>query len=219
MLVSVRFPNQGRADIIELRRDSDSALLASVPVPAGSRDATVNLNCPLSAGEIYRLVATTPNNKYFGSPGAFNFPAGNAEISVLSSYLGSPYYSSWFSFNDIATELIQTELEATIDIKPGSDVNSINLKSKGVVPVAILTTEDFDALGVDGESVSFAGAGLVRAHMEDVDEDGDDDLLLHFRTRELSDLSFDSTEATLIGTTLDGTPFHGVDTVNIVPRK
>ena len=42
-----------------------------------------------------------------------------------------------------------------IDIKPGSDPNSINLRSKGVIPVAILTTEDFDATTVDPLSVEF----------------------------------------------------------------
>jgi len=42
-----------------------------------------------------------------------------------------------------------------IDIKPGSDPNSINLKSKGVIPVAILTTVDFDATTVDPGLVKF----------------------------------------------------------------
>jgi hypothetical protein len=37
------------------------------------------------------------------------------------------------------------EIQIFIDIKPGSYPNSINLKSKGVVPVSILTTDDFNA--------------------------------------------------------------------------
>ena len=64
-LLSVGFPNQGLADVIQLRRNSDRALLASLPVPAGNNNAIVNINYPLSAGEIYELVATTPNNKYY----------------------------------------------------------------------------------------------------------------------------------------------------------
>ena len=39
--------------------------------------------------------------------------------------------------------------------KPGSYPNSIDLISKGVIPVAILTTEDFDATTVDFLSVKF----------------------------------------------------------------
>jgi hypothetical protein len=218
-LVSVRFPNQGLADVIQLLRNSDLALLASIPVPAGNKDAIVTLDYPLVANEVYRLVATTRNNKYYG---VFTLPAGNEDITVLSSIgnLGGPFNIYWFSFNDITTQQSAVDPEVSIDIKPGSDVNSINLKSKGVVPVAILTTEDFDALDVDPESVIFAGAPPVRWHIEDVDGDGHDDMLLQFNTQELTDLSPEDTDALLTGTTLDGTiAFFGVDTVNIVHGK
>ena len=42
---------------------------------------------------------------------------------------------------------------ALFDIKPGSNPNSINLGSGGVVPVAILTTATFDAADVDQASL------------------------------------------------------------------
>ena len=103
-----------------------------------------------------------------------------------------------------------------IDIKPGNDSNSINLRSKGVVPVAALTTDEFDALTVDPVTVLFAGAAPLRWAMEDVDHDGDLDLIFHFKTQEL-DLDEYSTEATLTGTTLGGLDVQGTDTLNIVP--
>jgi probable HAF family extracellular repeat protein len=106
----------------------------------------------------------------------------------------------------------------TIDIKPGSDPNSINLKSNGVVPVAILSTIGFEATGVDPSTVLFADAFPVKWTMDDVNQDGEMDLLLHFRTQDLN-LTQDSTEATLTGETMDGTPIEGTDTVNIVPKK
>ena len=221
-LVSVRFPNRGLADVIELRRDADSALLASIPVPVGSTDAIVTIDYPLVANEVYRLVATTMNNKYLA---AFDFlagTAGNQDITVLHSCAGGSIFTNyWFSFNDITTESAAADdPEVLIDIKPGSDVNSINLKSKGVVPVAILTTEDFDAQDVDPESVLFAGASPVMWHIEDVNGDGDDDMLLQFRTQELTELSSESTDAVLTGMTLDGTiVFFGVDMVNVVHGK
>lgn len=108
-------------------------------------------------------------------------------------------------------------IEVNIDIKPGSYPNSINLGSKGLVPVAVLTTNSFDASTVDPSTVEFAGASPVRWTMEDVDFDGDMDLLFHFKTQELS-LNENSTEAALTGTTYGGQPIEGTDTVNIVPK-
>jgi len=105
-----------------------------------------------------------------------------------------------------------------IDIKPGSCPNSINLGSKGVVPVAVLTTEVFDASTVDPSTVKFAGASPVRWTMEDVNGDGDVDLLFHFKTQELN-LTEDNTEATLTGFTYGGQPIEGTDSVRIVPTK
>jgi hypothetical protein len=75
-----------------------------------------------------------------------------------------------------------------IDIKPGSAPNSINPASKGVLPVAILTTSSFDAASVDLGTVRF-GAGQAQEahgteHSEDVDGDGDTDPVLHFATQD-----------------------------------
>lgn len=104
-----------------------------------------------------------------------------------------------------------------IDIKPGSDPNSINLRSKGVIPVALLTTPEFDATTVDPASVMFAGAMPVKWSTKDVDSDGDLDIVFHFKTREL-DLDSSSTEAILTGdtTNLTNPQIIGSDTVRIV---
>jgi len=101
-----------------------------------------------------------------------------------------------------------------IDIKPGSYPNSINLKSKGVVPVAVLSTGDFDASTVDPNTVKFADASPAKWSLEDVSGDGRLDLVLHFKTQDLSLTG--ATEATLTGFTYDDIPIEGTDTVNIV---
>jgi len=107
--------------------------------------------------------------------------------------------------------------DVAIDIKPGSDPNSINSMSKGVIPVAILTTEDFDAANVDPATVRFGPNQVapIRWDYEDVDSDGDIDLSLKFDTQAVGFAPGD-TEATLTGETLGGCCFWGTDSVNIV---
>lgn len=105
-----------------------------------------------------------------------------------------------------------------IDIKPGSDPNSINLGSRGVVLVAILTTDDFDASTVDPQTVDLAGSFALRWSLEDVDADGDLDMVLKIATQDL-DLAQDSTQAALTGETIDGFQIIGSDSVRIVPPQ
>jgi hypothetical protein len=47
--------------------------------------------------------------------------------------------------------------DVSIDIKPGSAPNSINPRSRGVIPVAILTTDTFDALDIDPKTWMVTG--------------------------------------------------------------
>lgn len=119
-----------------------------------------------------------------------------------------------------------------IDIKPGSDPNSINCNNPNeTISVAILSTSvasgdglDFDATTVNHTTVMFEGAsethtdkktGEPRRHEEDVDEDGDTDLLLHFRLGD-TNLDCNSTEGTLTGQTFGGEDIGGTDAVRMV---
>lgn len=107
-------------------------------------------------------------------------------------------------------------ITVAIDIKPGSFPNPINLRSKGTVPVAILGSPSFNVHDVAVNTVIFAGASAVRSSFEDVNQDGQVDLVFHFRTQELQ-LTPSSTEATLTGQTSAGVPIRGTDSVRIVP--
>ncbi len=120
-------------------------------------------------------------------------------------------------------------VEVDIDIKPGSDPNSINPGSEGVIPVAVLTTTDFDAADIDQtQPINLGGVGVTSrgksnkpaVSMEDVDGDGDIDLVAHFRTQDLVDAGT-LTEGTLTleleAQTTGGVVVRGTDTVNVVP--
>jgi len=113
-------------------------------------------------------------------------------------------------------------LAVAIDIKPGDGRNTINLKSAGTVPVAILGSATFDPLTVDPATVTLAGApvatrgrGVPMTSQDDVNHDGYPDLLLHFRTRELQ-LTPASTEAVLYGETYSGQRIRGADAVRMI---
>ena len=61
------------------------------------------------------------------------------------------------------------------------------------------------------------GARLAHsaAHLEDVDTDGDIDLLLHFRTQETG-IRCGDIEASVVGQTFDGVPFESSDSIKTV---
>jgi len=149
-------------------------------------------------------------------------PFADCLLTVTYGGVVDPIVLTFFVFTtdpDVHIYLAAPSIEVQIDIKPGSDQNSINLESKGVVPVAVLSTGDFDADTIDPASVRFAGAEPVRWKLEDVDDDGDDDMMFHFRTKDLVDLDPSSTEATLTAELFTGEEVFGTDEVRIVPSK
>jgi hypothetical protein len=111
---------------------------------------------------------------------------------------------------------ITDKIIVELDIKPGSDPNSININGRGVIPVAILTTDEFDAADVNPETAVFVPghASPAKYNLEDVDGDGDLDLMLHFRTEETG-LAPGDTEAVLRGETYDGLGIKGSDSVRV----
>ena len=140
---------------------------------------------------------------------AFDINSDGQIVGFSSTIAGENHAVLW---------ALPATVNVTVDIKPGSLTNSINLGSKGVVPVAALTTDDFYAGDLDPVTVIFAGASPLHWSLQDVDWDGDMDLVLHFKTQELN-LDLSSIDAPLTGTTYDGISVEGVDLVQIVPDK
>ena len=113
-------------------------------------------------------------------------------------------------------------LAAAIDIKPGSSENSVNSRSNGAIPVAILSSLLFDApADVDASSLTFGRTGAedslrrCSVHGEDVNDDGLLDLVCHFDTRTAGFASGD-TEGVLRGLSAGPNALTGSDSIRVV---
>jgi hypothetical protein len=118
---------------------------------------------------------------------------------------------------------IECVIPVDIDIKPGSFPNSINMNSKGTIPVAIISTSEFDAPSrVDKDSLTFGRTGnedsLAKCTKsnEDVNGDGLLDVVCHFNTQDTGFMDGD-TLGILKGTVDGGLHiFRGEDSVRIL---
>ena len=110
-----------------------------------------------------------------------------------------------------------------VDIKPGSDPNSINTKSMGLVPVAILGSATFDVTEVYASTLAFGPNGAAPAHdlsdpdtyadhLQDANFDGFLDLVSHYVQKETG-LAVGDAEACITGATSDVATFEGCDAV------
>jgi streptogramin lyase len=130
-----------------------------------------------------------------------------------------------------------------VDIKPASCPNPLNVDGRGVLPVAILGTGEFDVTQVDPASVTLAGVSPLRWDWEDVAtpfgppfvgkedaydciEEGPDgymDLTLKFDTQEVVAALGEVSEGNVLvlqltGTLLDANPFVGEDVVVVLKK-
>ncbi len=112
-------------------------------------------------------------------------------------------------------------INVTIDIKPGSDPNSIKLGDRGSVPVAIFSTVKFDAASIDvstlqlnSASVRLVGGRNLLASIEDVNNDGLGDLVVQFDRGLLEDLAVGDGIGTV--STIDGQLILGTDSVRVI---
>lgn len=78
-------------------------------------------------------------------------------------------------------------MDVPVDVKPGSHINPLNLKSKGVLPVAILGSEAMDVAMIDPASLLLNGVPPLRWRYEDAcGPDGYEDMVLKFSTQEIA---------------------------------
>ncbi len=140
--------------------------------------------------------------------GAYMFEGtGGVQISTVEVPAGDPLsLPDQGSYETILKVVDPVEVE--IDIQEPLKCN----RGRGVVPIAILTTDGFDALTVDHATVTFNGGGEIQISKltgepirreVDVDGDGDLDLLIYFRLSGMGP-QCENIQGTLEGLTFDG---------------
>jgi hypothetical protein len=165
-----------------------------------------------------------------GLPKTFTF---NNAIEPLDSADTDPDLTNNAKTLDL---LVDCVIPVAIDIHPHNPNNPVNLKGNGVLPVAILSNAEFqfDATTVDPNTVFLAGAPVRpfgnnsdKVILQDVNQDGLMDAVVHIEVNQLN-LSAGDTVAVMVGKTFPqsvvGDPqppgpisFTGQDFVNIVP--
>jgi len=116
--------------------------------------------------------------------------------------------------------------QINIEIRPGTGEQApINPKSKGSIPVALLSNPGFDALGVDLQSpLTFGHSGNERSYLRcnkeavDVDSDGLPDLLCHFDNG-MTGFEPSDTAGKIKGRMAAGGQFEGQGYLKVVPVK
>ena len=134
---------------------------------------------------------------------------------------------------------INPHVPVELDIKPQSCPNPFNMGSKGVLPVAILGTEDFDVMEVDPAAVLLEGVAPLRWNFEDVSTpvepgadtcecttegpDGYMDMTLKFDHQAIAAAlgtvqDGEMRVLTITGMTYDSIPIQGEDCIRIIDK-
>jgi len=114
-------------------------------------------------------------------------------------------------------------IEVDLDVKPGSDPNAVNTKSKGNLPIGVYGSDTFDVADIDLSTISVECMGTTSDDLgfafEDlVVEDVIVDLMIHVP---MQNFPWGAPRGSLVtitvtGELLDGTPWVGEDVVLIV---
>jgi hypothetical protein len=139
------------------------------------------------------------------------------DVAIISAWRDQGYEGKVYAFEGFVPQSVD------IDIKPGSDRNPVNLKSKGKLPVVLFGSEEVDVSEIDLATLLLNGVALPEknngklfASFDDEDDDGFRDLIMHFILQDLG-IEAGTEELLISGSFLDGSIFKGSDSISIVP--
>jgi len=151
----------------------------------------------------------------------------------ICSDCGNGICESWENKCNCPEDCNRVVVAVMVDIKPQSCPNPLNVKSKGVLPAAVLGSEEFDVNTIELASIRLAGVAPVSSSFEDVAApvpDGNDcqcttegpdgylDLTLKFKTQQIVEAigevdTGDKLTLELTGMLFDGRPIKGADCI------
>lgn len=109
-------------------------------------------------------------------------------------------------------------VRVSIDVKPGDSPTSIEANREGMLPVAILTTPQFDATTVDATTIRIGPTGTeaepFRTMSDDVNKDGRLDLLILVRLQDMK-VKCEDKAIRLKAQTQAGTDIEGSEAVTV----
>jgi len=110
----------------------------------------------------------------------------NPDGSWDDGHWGDTYLGTAWALLTLEKVTVVYDIEVPVDIHPTSCPNPLNVKNNGVLPVAIVGTEEFDVTTVDPASVRLIGVAPLRSSLEDV--------VTHFEPFLGKESEFDCTE-------------------------
>jgi hypothetical protein len=222
------------ADLGAPLRDNDDASSYDTGSPTSLSDSRIDNFLVPADGTYYVGVSSYPRR----------FVNANTLSSSSLNTMSNGSYTLTISGATAAPQI----LPVNIDIRPGDDeITEINPKWRRHIPVALLSTETFDATEVNIDSLTFGATGNEKSlyhcrvddgdddrkrrhhrdrghhrghhkHTTDVNRDGLLDLLCHF---DVQDAGFDlsDSEGVMMGVAPDGRKFEGRAFLKVVPQK
>jgi len=174
-----------------------------------------NYTAPGSAINLLRIDPAT-GNLVPAVDTSGSFATGRVDASGLTAtFVGIARFST-------IVGALPDAIPVIVNVKPNETVNTLNLRSKGSIPVTVYSTPNLDLTRVDPATVRFAGApisqnkkGKWQIAFADLDGDGLDDLIAHFDTEQVL-LTVGASQAVVEGRTLDNRLFRGSDSVRIL---
>ena len=240
----------GRPESVDITCDGTRAV---VETSAGLMWIDLEATPPVVLSDNFgptRIDYNSTSTVAFSADGSLLFVGGNQQIDVydvnpdLPVLRGSiPMQGRIYSVATLPCSAASTELEVAVDIEPRSCPNQLYVKSRGVVKVAILGSEDFDVMSVDPRSVQIDGVSPFNWKLKDAatpydtdsmqgdcrdctrkGRDGFLDLVLMFKRKDIAKVIGPATDEsclvlTLTGQTFEGKDILGDDVVHITSKK